>query len=122
MQTYKTKIFARWARKEGLDDDALLDAIEEMENGKIDGDLGGKVYKKRVALPGGGKSGGVRTLIAFQDGDKAFFMLGFAKNERANIRDDELKALKVMAKTLFDKSAKNLETDIDEKILIEVKR
>ena len=70
----------------------------------------------------GGKSGGVRTLIAFKDGDKAFFMFGFAKNERASIKDDELKALKVMAKTLFDKSAKKLKIDIDKKILIEVKR
>ena len=122
MRTYKTKVFARWARKQGLDDDALLDAVEEMEDGKIDADLGGKVYKKRVALPGGGKSGGVRTLIAFKDGEKAFFMYGFAKNERANIGDAELKALKVMAKTLFGKSAKKLKTDIDEKILIEVKR
>ena len=122
MHAYKTKIFARWARKEGLNDDALLDAVDEMENGEIDVDLGGKVYKKRIALPGGGKSGGVRTLIAFQDGDKAFFMMGFAKNERANIKDDELKALKIMAKTLLEKSAKKLKTDVDEKILIEVIR
>jgi len=122
VRTYKTKIFAHWARRQGLGDDALLDAVEEMEGGKIDANLGGKVYRKRIALRGRGKSGGVRTLIAFKDGDKAFFMFGFAKNERTNISGNELKALKTMAKTLFDKSTRKLKTDIDKKVLIEMKR
>jgi len=122
VRTYKTKIFAHWARRQVLGDDALLDAVEEMEGGKIDANLGGKVYRKRIALRGRGKSGGVRTLIAFKDGDKAFFMFGFAKNERTNISGNELKALKTMAKTLFDKSTRKLKTDIDKKVLIEMKR
>jgi hypothetical protein len=43
------------------------------------------VYKKRVALPGKGKSGGTRTLIAFRKGEHTFYLHGFRKNERANI-------------------------------------
>jgi hypothetical protein len=35
-----------------------------MEQGLIDADLGGGLFKKRIALPGRGKSGGARTLIA----------------------------------------------------------
>jgi len=121
MRTFKLKSFARWARKEGLKDDALLKAVGEMEDGKFDGDLGGKVHKKRVALPGRGKSGSVRTLVAFKDKKKAFFMFGFAKNQKSNIDDKELKALKLMAKKAFDKSDAKLKKDIKKKILIEVK-
>ena len=121
MRTFKLKTFARWARKEGLKDNALLKAVDEMKDGKFDGDLGGKVYKKRVALPGRGKSGSVRTLVAFRSEEKAFFMYGFAKNQRSNIDDKELKALRLMAKKALDKSDAKLKKDIKEKILIEVK-
>jgi hypothetical protein len=65
--------------------------------GLIDADLGGNVIKKRVALPGRGKSGGARTLLAYKQGNTAFFIYGFTKNERDNINDQELKALKRLA-------------------------
>jgi hypothetical protein len=39
---------------------APMKAIAEMAAGLIDADLGGSVYKKRVPLPGRGKSGGAR--------------------------------------------------------------
>ena len=121
MRTFKSKPFARWARKEGLNDAGLLDAVDEMEEGNIDANLGGRVYKKRVALAGHGKRGGVRTLIAYQNGEKAFFMFGFAKNERSNISKDELKALKLMAKDLLGKSDARLKKALKTKELIEVK-
>jgi hypothetical protein len=73
-----------------------------MEQGLIDADLGGHVYKKRVGIKGRGKSGGVRTLIAFQLEERAFFMYGFAKNKRDNIEDNELEALKLLAKKLLN--------------------
>jgi hypothetical protein len=107
-------------RKEGLKDAGLVRAVDEMQNGQFDADLGGKVYKKRIALPGRGKSGSVRTLIAYQDGNKAFFMFDFAKSVRANIDAIELAALKLMARTLFGKSGAKLKRDLEAKILIEV--
>lgn len=66
-----------------------------MECGLVDADLGGHIFKKRVALEGRGKRGSVRTLLAYKVADKAFFVYGFAKNTRANISDRELKALKL---------------------------
>jgi hypothetical protein len=51
-------------RKTDLTQEALCLAISEMENGLIDAELGGGVVKKRVPLPGRGKSGGARTLLA----------------------------------------------------------
>ena len=101
MQAFKIKAFAKWASSEGLRDDALASAVAEMEKGLIDAKLGGQVVKKRVALPGRGKRGSTRTLVAFRQGNKAFFIYGFAKNERANISDKELRALKMLAKELM---------------------
>ena len=120
MRTFKNKAFNKWAMKEGLDDDALRSAVDEMERGLIDADLGGHVVKKRVAIDGRGKSGGARTLIAYQISDKAIFVYGFAKNARGNISVDELKALKHLAKTLLNYSDKALTEAIKHGALIEV--
>jgi len=60
----KRKDFARWQAGERLPDDTLCKAVKEMENGLVDADLGGFLYKKRVARPGGGKSGGYRTVLS----------------------------------------------------------
>ena len=101
MRAFKIKAFAKWASGEGLSDDALASAVVEMEKGLIDAKLGGQVVKKRVALPGRGKRGSTRMLVAFRQGNKAFFVYGFAKKERTNISDKELRALKMLAKELM---------------------
>lgn len=85
-------------RKVGLNNDALLLAVEEMKAGLIDANLGGGVMKKRIALPGRGKSGGARTLVATFKGGHWFFLYGFNKNEKDNISQDELELLKELAK------------------------
>ena len=120
MRVFKNKGFSNWAEKEGLDDDALLTAVNEMDRGLIDADLGGHVVKKRIALAGRGKSGGVRTLLAYMVGNKAFFVYGFAKSARANISADELKALKHLAKELLNYTDKALAEAITHGALIEV--
>jgi len=89
----KRKDFARWQAGERLSDAALCDAVQEMENGLFDADLGGLLYKKRLARPGGGKSGGYRTLLSARIGSRYVFLHGFAKSEQANITQDEKKAL-----------------------------
>ena len=76
-RVFKTRSFGRWARKAGLFDDVLCQAVDEMVGGLVDADLGGGVVKKRVALPGRGKSGGSRTLVATNKGDRWFFYLRF---------------------------------------------
>jgi len=57
-------------------------------DGRFDADLGGGVFKQRVARAGGGKSGGFRTLIAFRVGASCFFVYGFCQ-ERHSERDEE---------------------------------
>lgn len=68
-----------------------------MAAGLVDADLGGGVVKKRVALPGRGKRGGSRTLVATNRADRWVFLLGFGKNERDDIDPAELEALKSIA-------------------------
>ena len=45
VQVDKTKGFARFARRQQIDDDALCEAISRAEQGLIDADLGGGVIK-----------------------------------------------------------------------------
>ena len=97
MQTFKTKAFARFAKREGLDDAALREAVRRAESGLIDADLGGGVIKQRVARKGGGRSGGFRTIVLFRRGELAFFVYGFAKSDRENLRRDELAAFRLLA-------------------------
>lgn len=94
-KVYKTKTFNRWMNKTDLTDQALLNAVDEMQRGLVDADLGNNLYKKRVALAGGGKRSGARTLVATQYEGHWFFLFGFAKNERDNISDQEKKALQL---------------------------
>ena len=104
MRAFKTKAFAKWASAEGLDDNTLAFTVTEINRGLIDASLGGHVVKKRVALWGRGKRGGTRTLVAFKQDDRAFFIYGYAKNEQANISDRALRVLKLLAKELLNYS------------------
>jgi len=61
MRIFKNKPFARFARKNEIDDSELCDAIQDAVRGLIAADLGGGVIKQRYARPGQGKSGGFRT-------------------------------------------------------------
>ena len=100
-RVFKTRHFSRWMRKTELTDGALCVAVAEMAHGLIDADLGGGVVKKRVGLAGRGKRGGAKTLVATNRGDRWFFVYGFAKNDRANIADDELEVLQGIAEQLL---------------------
>lgn len=101
MSVYKTRTCSRFARKAGLEDDALFEAARSVLSGQWDADLGGGVFKQRVARAGRGKSGGFRTLLAFRAGGSCFFVYGFAKNVRANVTKKELQALQAYAALLL---------------------
>jgi len=104
---YKTRHFTRWARKAGLKDSFLKTAVLEIQRGLLEADLGGGIVKKRIALPGRGKSGSTRTLLATNLNDRWFFVFGFEKNERENILENELLTLKMLAKDLLGMSGPN---------------
>lgn len=121
MRIFKTRLFAKWARKEKLNDSLLRQAVQEMEIGLVDADLDGHVYKKRIGLKGRGKRGGVRSIIAYQVADKAFFIFGYAKNERENITAEEKKIAKVFASEVLAYSTEQLNKLVKDGAFIEVK-
>ena len=116
----KTRTFNRWLRKTLLTDTALLKTIDEMEQGLVDADLGGNIYKKRVALPGRGKSGSTRTLIATNRQNRWFFMFGFEKNDKENITQAELAYLQEVAQIFLGYSNDELQLAIDKGEFLEV--
>ena len=97
MRVFKSKHFSLYARKEGIENTALAAAIREIEEGLVDAVLGGGLVKKRVAREGSGKSSGYRTIIAFSSGQRSLFLYGFAKSDRDNIGDNELRELQKLS-------------------------
>ncbi len=91
---FKNKWFLRFAQRQNIADQQLCEAVARAQRGLIDADLGGGVIKQRIARPNEGKSGGYRSIVLFQAARHVFFVYGFAKNERDNIGDNELKAFK----------------------------
>ena len=108
MSIYQTRWFERWARKQGLTAPSLCAAVREMTDGLYDADLGGGLFKKRIARPGQGKSSGFRTLVATNKGNRWIFVFGFPKSERGNIDKDEEEALKKLAAHLLSLTAQAL--------------
>ncbi len=120
MRIFKNKAFTRFARKAGIDDASLCNAVRDADQGLLDANLGGGVIKQRVARSGAGKSGGFRTLILFRIGTLAFFVHGFAKNERDNIDVDELAVLRKLAADMLNYDDAALRSAQENKTLIEV--
>jgi hypothetical protein len=97
MRVFKIKHFAKWAKANAITDEALYRSAVEMSQGLIDADLGGGLVKKRIALPGMGKRGGARTLLATNYQNRWMYLIGFTKGEKDNISSLELAALKMLA-------------------------
>lgn len=91
-----------------------------MVQGLIDADLGGNVVKKRIGLPGQGKRGGARTIVATKMAGRWFFLYGFGKSERANIDKDELKVLQEVAKELLELNDRQLAVALSAGEIMEV--
>lgn len=119
-RAFKTRSFDRWMRKTDLTDALLCAAVAEMEQGLVDANLGGGVIKKRIAIPGRGKSGGARTLLATNHKNRWFFVFGFEKSVRANISDNELEALQDIAADLLALGSAQLKTAVTEGKLLEI--
>jgi hypothetical protein len=98
VRIFKNAWFVRFARVQNISDDALREAVLQAESGQVDADLGGGVVKQRLARPGQGKSKGYRTIILLREGYRAFFVYGFTKSDRDNIRKNEAVQFKKMAK------------------------
>lgn len=120
MRVLKSKWFSRFARKEGLSDDKLLDALREMEDGLIDADYGGGLIKKRIARDGGGKSGGYRSIIAYRHETRCVFMFSFAKSDKDNLSRSEVAEYKAAAEIYLGLSDRQIAQAVENRELEEV--
>lgn len=120
MRIFKNKWFARFASAGDIDDQTLCRAIKDAEKGLVDADLGGGVIKQRIARKGEGASGGYRSIVLYRRGKRAFFVFGFAKNQTANIKKDELKAFKMLAKKMLALNDRQIDDLKKIKALMEV--
>lgn len=100
MRIFKTKEFARLARKEHIDDLSLCHAVQRAERGLIDAAIGKFLIKQRVARRNEGRSGGFRTIVFYQQGNRSVFLHLFAKNEKDNLTNTEEAAYREFAKSL----------------------
>ena len=118
---FKRRDFARWQTGERLPDTVLCKAVREMESGLVDADLGGLLYKKRVARPGSGKSGGYRTLLAARIGSRYVVLHGFPTSATANITREEKRALQFAGKVFLELRVGNLSKALQSGVLLEVR-
>jgi hypothetical protein len=111
VRIFKTKWFNRWAKGEGIPDSALIQAAEEVAGGKFEADLGGCLFKKRLARPNEGKRGGYRTIVGYKKPHSAriIFLYAFAKNSKGNISAKEEKVLSITAGGLLSASDQVIE-------------
>jgi len=119
-RVFKTKPFGRWARKL-LADKLLCVAAGEIEQGRFEADLGGGVCKKRIALPGKGKSGSTRTLVAHQMRSAIVFLVGREKRQPGgdfSVQDEE--AAKVIAAAVKATEAELFEPLVSDGFLMEI--
>lgn len=115
-----TKEFSKWAGKQKINSEELFKALEELQSGNFDANLGSNIYKKRIKFTGQGKRRSGRTIICYKKNDRAIFIHGFNKNEKSNLSIKEFIALKEFAKILLSFSVDQLNIAIENGYLIEV--
>ena len=125
MRIFKNAWFSRFAGKEGITDNELREMVNRLEAGQAANrrfvvNLGGGVYKVRVARSGKGKSGGYRVIVFFRSEERTLFVYGFAKSDRDNIDKRELKVFKERAKIAFSSTDEQIRDRLRTRDLIEV--
>jgi hypothetical protein len=120
MKRLMTKEFSKWAGKHGLTVAGLNSALDEIEEGNVEANLGGNVYKKRIPFPGKGKRGSGRSILFYKRGNMAIFVHGFAKNEKTTLTHNELKAFKEFCSLVFSYDDCEIKKAIEKGVFIEV--
>jgi hypothetical protein len=121
VRIFKNPWFEKFASREVIQDSELKEIVNDvLSTGKADADLGGGVYKVRMARQGEGKSGGYRVLVFFRIKERTFFRYAFAKSAQDNISKEELKTMKKQAKAFFAQTEKQIEKQLSNGTLLEI--
>jgi hypothetical protein len=121
-KVYLGRAFRKWALSEAIAEQRLCTAAWEAAAGQVEADLGGSLFKKRIARRGAGKSGGYRTIICLRRvaPDRVFFLYGFPKSSRPNITRREKQALAANARALIAANAAQVDALIARGALFEL--
>jgi hypothetical protein len=115
-RVFASKPFMRFARRFGISNAYLWQAT----TGDYDADLGGGVFKFRLARTGEGTSGGARAIVAMKVGLRVVLMFGFEKKDMANIKADELRMFRKAARVYLNYSEEEMTAIVREKSLSEI--
>lgn len=112
-RVFKTRWFAKAARKVLIKDNELCEAIAEVMKGQAD-DLGGGVFKKRL------NKNMHRSIVLARCRKCWVYAYLFAKKDRKNIEDDELDAFRNLADVYAAKSDEDITKELAAKELVEI--
>lgn len=112
-RAFKTAWFAKAARKAHITDSELCEAIQQITNGQGE-HLGGGVFKKRL------NKNMHRSIVLAKGGRYWVYAYLFAKNDRANIDEDELLGFRELAGLFAKKTDADIMREIEYKELTEI--
>ena len=112
-RVFKTAWFTRAARKARITDDELCKAVAAAMAGQAD-DLGGGVFKKRL------DQNRSRSIILAKGRRYWVYAYLFAKKDRANINDDELRAFRKLADLYAEKTDVEIDLELKAKVIVEI--
>lgn len=112
-RTFKTKFFAKQARKADIKDAELCRALAEIAQGKAV-DLGGGVYKKRLS------NNTYRSIVLTKSDDAWVLEFLFAKKDADDITDSALEGFRALASGYARLTPAQLRTLVDNGDLQEI--
>lgn len=114
-RVFKTAWFTRAAKKALIKDNELCAAVAAAMAGQAD-DLGGGVFKKRL------DKNRSRSIILAKGRRYWVYAYLFAKKDRANIHNDELKAFRKLADLYAEKTDVEIDKELEAKVIVEICR
>lgn len=112
-RVFRTAWFAKAARKARIKDDELCAAARAAMAGQAD-DLGGGVFKKRL------DRNRSRSIILAKGRRYWVYAYLFAKKDRANIDDDELRAFRKLADLYAAKTDVEIDKELRAEAIVEI--
>jgi len=112
-RAFKTAWFTKAAKKALIKDSELCAAVAAAMAGQAD-DLGGGVFKKRL------DKNRSRSIILAKGRRYWVYAYLFAKKDRANIDDDELKAFRKLADLYAEKTDVEIDRELEAKVIVEI--
>lgn len=112
-RVFRTAWFTKAAKKARIQDDELCAAARAAMAGQAD-DLGGGVFKKRL------DKNRSRSIILAKGRRYWVYAYLFAKKDRANIEEDELRAFRKLADLYASKSDVEIDRELESEAIVEI--